>query len=882
MMRSPEGAPSPAMRWPFLLLLCGAFSVAVIGAKFVLVGGWGSEIPFWDQWDGLGERIIIAEAKGDLTAGTFFEPHNEHRIAFTRLLFLALVKANGQWDARLEMTVNAFLHAAALTVLLLLGMRTLTRTAAIVFASFAALASALPIGLENTLAGFQSQFYFVLGFAFAHIGGAAFAPPGSRRWWAGHAAGTAGLFAMASGFVSAVVVIGATIARCVAERRRATPLEKLGAAWAAVLIVCGVLLRADVPTHAALHAASLIEWAHAFAWLTAWPVPSVWGSAATLFPVGWAIHQAWRTRFQHRGYTVSAALGAWWLLQTGLLAYGRGGENLGLSPRYFDLLVIGTLIGALAWLHLLAQAARDSRHRRIWVTVGAVAWGGCIAFGLQHQSVAQLKFLRDLPAVNAAREAAIGGFVSGKIATLETKQPWFDLPYPNYQALETWLRNPAIRSLLPPSVRAPLRLTPATSATFEAEAPSSLPSTVPTWSSYARREAPGNWSSQPLATQFPLLRFQVAGDLMPPDGRVAVVHDAGEQLVQPRNARRATWGRVAIEVPRHRPFHVEAFSAAGHWVAFSEPVEVGWLSWGAAQVLPLGWNLLGTGGAILVGMVFLAFRPEGRPPMRFWTCWLIGGLALPLAVIDPRPLAEQAPQLPPGSATAWFTGDFVPGGVFPTTATGRLLPGLRHVGSWIGTDQWQGEVTSAWFPPTARRLQVFVAGYPQHPACSLTLAVRHRDGTVSEIACALGSPGEHWERWEVGLPADVVEVQLRAVDHATNNQGWLGVSEPVSAPHPAAAWLMLSQIITALALVASVTWAPALLRYARAGRQHRGTFEAPAGNLGVIVGLGLVVGIASVFLPPQPLVIAVAGGLWLAAGARAWRHRVRDTPPERA
>ena len=36
-------------------------------------------------------------------------PHNEHRIALTRLYSLALLEANGQWDPRLQMTANALI-----------------------------------------------------------------------------------------------------------------------------------------------------------------------------------------------------------------------------------------------------------------------------------------------------------------------------------------------------------------------------------------------------------------------------------------------------------------------------------------------------------------------------------------------------------------------------------------------------------------------------------------------------------------------------------------------------------------------------------------------------------------------------------------------------
>jgi hypothetical protein len=73
-----------------------------------------------DEWHAVGQHLIMAEARGELTTGELLRPHNEHRVVWTRTILLGLLRANGQWDARLGMVVNTFIHAAAIAILLAL------------------------------------------------------------------------------------------------------------------------------------------------------------------------------------------------------------------------------------------------------------------------------------------------------------------------------------------------------------------------------------------------------------------------------------------------------------------------------------------------------------------------------------------------------------------------------------------------------------------------------------------------------------------------------------------------------------------------------------------------------------------------------------------
>lgn len=178
-----------------LLVGLGLF-LAILGGKFLLIQSHGSDVPHWDQWDIEGERLIKPWVEGDLTIGSLFAPHNEHRPFFTRVWALGLFVLNGQWDARLEAVANAFLHAAAALLLLyLLGphFRGWLKPA---FPLLLILLFALPFNWENTVRGFQSQFPFLLLFTLVHLHGSLTRPPLRPGWWPSQLSGLATLFCM--------------------------------------------------------------------------------------------------------------------------------------------------------------------------------------------------------------------------------------------------------------------------------------------------------------------------------------------------------------------------------------------------------------------------------------------------------------------------------------------------------------------------------------------------------------------------------------------------------------------------------------------------------------------------------------------------------------
>jgi hypothetical protein len=204
------------------LRLLGLFLV-VLGAKLLVVGNYGNPTPYWDQWEAEAATLYHPSANGNLGLAQFVAAHHEHRILWVRLLGLLELKLNGGiWDPLFQMTVNAALHGLALVLLLGCLHRELPERSSAPLVFFALLLT-LPFGWENTLAGFQSQFYFFLLFGLSSIWLLTRARPLSAWWWLGFLALIASYFSVASGFLAGVAAVACNLFQMAGKRRLDKP-----------------------------------------------------------------------------------------------------------------------------------------------------------------------------------------------------------------------------------------------------------------------------------------------------------------------------------------------------------------------------------------------------------------------------------------------------------------------------------------------------------------------------------------------------------------------------------------------------------------------------------------------------------------------------------
>jgi hypothetical protein len=571
----------------------------------------GTDVPFWDEWDAVGDVLLIPRAHNDLHAADFLIHHNEHRIVFTRLLSYFLAVWNNQWDGLLEMSVNAAIHAGFCAALVLLARKFVSgaRFAAVAVITTALFCSAFDF--ENTLAGFQSQFYFLEWGALGMFLLCAPAAALSRRWWAGWLCGLASLGAMASGFLAPVALLALMAARAVVERRWDRRDAAAGALLAA-LCVCGLLSTTHVPYHDIYRAHSVAECLGAAARLLSWPVPD-WPAAFLVIQapiIVFMVSRVGSDRLKGDG-SVLMALALWCWLQIAALSYGRANYGVG-SPRYTDVLVVGVFAACVA-LFLIWRRGRAFGVVRCL----AVAWLALVAIGLWREDRhARADVLGDIPHAKADEKRHIKAYLKdGNLADLESAPP-NEVPYPSPEKLGEWLSEPGIKAMLPLGIRPPRELIADTeSHGFAVADPRRLPPESDDEAMIAGA-GPAKFVSQEFAaSDLPYLHIRFCGspDL---DGTVIRLESLdGDELAPASPLSPDHWQAVDFSVPRDTPSRIVVDVPPGdHWFAFTEPVELGRMSWANRWLLRrAAWVAALSGLVLAASLVLIAFLPEREP-----------------------------------------------------------------------------------------------------------------------------------------------------------------------------------------------------------------------------------------------------------------------------
>ncbi|MEP9366142.1 hypothetical protein [Xanthobacter sp. VNH20] len=435
-------------RWWLALLAC---VLVIMGAKLTLIHFYGSPVPFWDQWDAEGGQIYQTYLQGHVPLTNLIAAHNEHRILMTRLLGLVLLEFSGRWDPILQMCVNVVLHVACVVTLMVLLRRMVSATAAFALTGFVALLIAIPFAWENVLAGFQSQFYFVLLFSIISLALFCVAQAFDLRWGLGVLFSILAYFSMSAGGCTLV------IAAIITAAQTATGSRKGVREWggAAVLFVSGAVLLALVPQlpyHEPLKAHSIGQFFRALQEITSWPLPSVPLAPFLVHaPMVWfTVRVVQERRPLSDPAWLCIGIAGWIGMQELSLAYGRAPAVLG--SRYFDLINILLMTNFIAVATLLKERVNATVRRPPGLAFAA-AWLLIIAMGVGYQA------MNAMPAGLMIRaqtgkiqvENVRQYLATGDIAHLKDK-PFLQVPYPNADRLAAILNMPEIRGILTPEL----------------------------------------------------------------------------------------------------------------------------------------------------------------------------------------------------------------------------------------------------------------------------------------------------------------------------------------------------------------------------------------------------------------------------------------------
>jgi len=603
---------SPMKFLPRCLLLVG-FALLAFSGKLWLLDRAGTDLPAWDQWDGESASALQPWVTHQLTAAKLVEGHNEHRIAFTRLFAIGLFEVNDrQWDALVEATASCVVHVIFAVVLLVIARRFIRDPVWLgLCAALLIAVVGLPVTPENTLSGFQVQFYFLLLFSVLHLWLTLECETFGWRWGLGQVSAVLTLGTMASGFLSSAAVLGVLGWRFMRERHWSR-LQWASAAVALAVIGIGWFTRHVVPGNDHMHATHLSQ-VLAGTWkLLLWPGFSrhYWRATLLLLPLAvFVLRRAWK-RPMTPADTVAFGLLAWTLLQCVAIAYGRGGEDPDavFSNRYLDLLAPKLALGVIALGVAFPRWAR-------W-TIG-VLWLAVLGFYLKQGAGF---YWKDSVAPNIARDQHRVAHVHTYLLTGDPRelldQAPGEIPYPSGSVLLERLRPSAVRDYLPASVRLPVPLH------SQPSAPRALPPDLPpppdsvavsTWSA-GHSPASVTWRSAPApATTHPILRFQIAGDLGDPNHPLRLIlHGAdGTEDIAPAAAPGDAWAAVEIFRPSGAWWLEAIDDDPQGWFAVTEPVEVGRASWFVRRLVHSWLAVAIAGGlAALAGGVLVARRHE--------------------------------------------------------------------------------------------------------------------------------------------------------------------------------------------------------------------------------------------------------------------------------
>lgn len=446
---------NPVSSWMIYPFAC---ALVVIGAKCWMISRYGSPTPFWDQWDAEGAFLYPKYFDGTLSVSDLIAPHNEHRILVTRLWSLLLLDLGGYWDPILQMVANTLILGTAVALFIAAFRPILDRWSWLVFALFSMMIFSLPFGWENTLAGFNSQWYFMLLFSIAGLvvvtDAAAFTP----RWWLAALLLILSYFSMAGGALTIAAAFAIGVVQFIVGRRSGLR-ELLALAILAALTVAIVLYIPVLAHHVPIKAHSVGQFLQALLEIMSWPGPpgrqpaiinllrSVFMNAPALL---FSIHVIrLRPPLADRRWFLLAFAG-WTTLQAAATAYARAaGPSL---SRYLDLFSIFLLLNGACLLYLLSVFKQSGLRRQI--AFGAIGlWLALIVLGATTQtlrfSIPQMAHIA--VAGRAATENLRAYLDTNDSRALENK-PRLYIPYPDPQRLAMIASTPVIRALLPPAL----------------------------------------------------------------------------------------------------------------------------------------------------------------------------------------------------------------------------------------------------------------------------------------------------------------------------------------------------------------------------------------------------------------------------------------------
>lgn len=321
--------------------LCLFSFLFIVACRWLAVGVFGVDIPFWDDWDGLGKSIFLPYFNHTLNLKMFFMPHNEHRLILTKgLSLLTLILNNNKWSPLLNMIIQALIPASTASFLIYCYKRK-SEKISILTISIIVLVFAIPLSIENLLWGFLSQTYFVVLFAAITF----WLATNPKLSWKGLflciLVGFLASLSMGSGF-TLPFVIGLVCLYYAITNKDNTYKWLLFSVLAFMACYFQSRLIVHVPAHEQLKAKNITDLIISFAKCLYWPFKNNQTIILMWIPtVAISIFFIIKQKFKfNRNLVYSFTLLCWTLLVMFATSYQRGGGGVGPAERHVDFFIL--------------------------------------------------------------------------------------------------------------------------------------------------------------------------------------------------------------------------------------------------------------------------------------------------------------------------------------------------------------------------------------------------------------------------------------------------------------------------------------------------------------------------------------------------------------
>jgi len=570
-------------------------------ARLWLIATLGSPLPFWDQWDAQANSLFMPWLDGTFSWSwdTLFAPHNEHRIALSRLWVMGLFALNQQWDPLVEMTANNMIHTVNAGLLILLLRRQFTDQETRILGGFVVLLWIIPFGWENTLAGFQSQFYFMFLLGMLTLWGMLLHPLNSRFWWLGVIAACIAPFSLASGFLATLMVMVMSAGFVVLDRAQRVK-HSVNVVVALVLLDFAIGLLHWVAGHEGLKAHTLQDFMQALGAALAWPWVIFPGLGVVLYLpllglVGWALVQR---KLSDGKIVWIISLGGWVLLQAAAMAYSRGAGGAVPASRYTDILALGLIVNVAAWLIVTKHAPQSLSALRY----ARQGWFSLVLVGLLVCPFTNIiPVLHEKYQFNLIQQQNVRQYQQSQDLIAMRQLPLLHLPHPIADNLAVWLSHPKLRHYFAAEIQYPQPL-PVDSTQFPAFTRNGF---YPTTQQYRGEDVIGSYTAegnaamggytspwlQPLPQAY--LQIPVSGYLGQAGLFLTLETQAGKIIpIQPATLIRESWHLVTIKNPGVDYRLVAKDENPHFWIAFGAPRGMGILSYYNHRLLDVAFMVL--------------------------------------------------------------------------------------------------------------------------------------------------------------------------------------------------------------------------------------------------------------------------------------------------